>query len=50
MKRYVFSHSNNKRHFCLDSFFNGTGCLMSGNIYPSSVWLEFLHGLNTSLA
>lgn len=45
MKRDMFSHGNDKGHFCLDGFLNGTGGLVSGNVYTSCIRLEFLHGL-----
>lgn len=41
----MLSHSNDERHLCLDSFFNGAGCLVGGNVYAGCVRSELLHGL-----
>lgn len=45
MERDVFSHSYDQWDLCLDGFFNGLCCLVSGYVDGRSIWFCFLLGL-----
>ena len=45
MNRDMLSDGHDEGNFSLNGFLNGTGCLMSSNIYSSGVRLKLLHCL-----